>query len=271
MAEPFVPDAPTETVAWAPAGDPAAEASIRVCMALLEALAHGDGDALNDLVGPQAELTVPSELPFGGAYRGPDGYLRCRAAALAAEDPDGDGPRAEYHEFYAVGDVVFVSGVLYGRTRNGVDYDAPLAELHTLRDGRVERSRSYLDAAPILLALEGRWWTPPSRYALPEPVLTVTAAPVPSDGRRRSPDPRVLDRERDVPERHHLVAVQRHPLGLQVVRVADADDALLVDVVLLDGGEGIPDLAPVQPRGRRRTSLSSAGSGSEKLKTPFDA
>jgi hypothetical protein len=52
--------------------------------------------------------------------------------------------------------------MLRSRTRDGIDFAAPMGAVMTVRGSRIVRALSFIDAARILLALEGRWWPPPS-------------------------------------------------------------------------------------------------------------
>jgi lactate 2-monooxygenase len=145
----------------------------RVCTLLMQ---PEDIDTVRQFVAPGAALYVPSELPYGGVYTGPEGFLQYCVSSLAACCAAPGVAHADYLEFHGAGNVVFVEGVLHAVARTEAEFTAPLAAVFTIDEGKIIRALVYLDAARILLALDGRWWIPASRLPYPRPALSVTSA-----------------------------------------------------------------------------------------------
>lgn len=144
----------------------------RLCTMLMQ---PEDLAAVREFVAPDALLYAPSELPHGGVYAGPAGFVRYSVNSLATCGGEPGLARIDYVRLHGAGNVVFVEGIIHGTARTEVDFTAPLVAVITSRGRKIVRALLYVDAARILLALEGRWWIPPSRLPYPSPQLSVTS------------------------------------------------------------------------------------------------
>jgi ketosteroid isomerase-like protein len=85
----------------------------------------------------------------GGSYRGGEGLARYFCEA----EETWESFSVSGEEFCDLGDTVLVRGRMEGRGRgSGVEVDTPYTMVVEFRDGKVSRSRAYLDHAQALRA-----------------------------------------------------------------------------------------------------------------------
>jgi uncharacterized protein len=99
---------------------------------------------------PDAIVTVPAWLPYGGDY-GMDRIMEYGMAVMSRWDVQPALP-----DLYGVGDKVFLRGRWTGTARaTGKPVDMALLEIFTVRDGKIIRDEFFFeDGAALLAALE---------------------------------------------------------------------------------------------------------------------
>jgi len=94
----------------------------------------GRWDIVRQYVSDDLVMHVPPGLPYGGDYRGWDGYLRCfkEIGAFFTDTKGGDV------ELASVGDKVIVMTTMSGRiAKNGKPITFPITAIWTVKDGKV--------------------------------------------------------------------------------------------------------------------------------------
>jgi ketosteroid isomerase-like protein len=118
---------------------------VALVLASYAAYARGDIDAAVAPLDPDVEWTEPDEFPGGGTRRGPAAvadYLRASHAQWAELT-------SEPTPYRRGEDIVIVHHV-HGRLADGTPRDMTVADVFTLRDGRVIRMHAYADPAEAL-------------------------------------------------------------------------------------------------------------------------
>lgn len=97
-------------------------------------------------------LCEPASLPYGGEYRGHDGFERW----LRAFADTWSSMEVRHSEVFAMGDVVFNRSHVYAKARaTGAPADWPLLQYFRIKDGRVAELRPFhWDTAAMLPALK---------------------------------------------------------------------------------------------------------------------
>ena len=109
---------------------------------------RGDIDAAVQGLDPQIEWIEPAEFPGGGTYHGRDGVKHYLAQSRAAWAEISSGPE----RFIAAGNriVVFVHARL--RPKGSDEWqDVKLADVYTVRDGKIVGMRAFADRQEALL------------------------------------------------------------------------------------------------------------------------
>jgi ketosteroid isomerase-like protein len=114
-----------------------------------DALATGDFATVLGLCDPDCVITQDDALPWGGRYKGHDGFASfglALAGTIASE--------VSVEALFETGEQV----VQYGRTRgtvraSGAPFDIPETHVWTLRDGRIVAADFYIETATMLGAL----------------------------------------------------------------------------------------------------------------------
>jgi ketosteroid isomerase-like protein len=117
-----------------------------------EAFGKGNLEAAVALAGEEAELRIPETLPFGGVYRGPDGFRDYVDQLLASF---GDFRATPEKVLGADDDHVVVVARTSGRTRGGDRFEGRSVWIYKLRDGRVVEAEAFIDTARMLELLAG--------------------------------------------------------------------------------------------------------------------
>jgi ketosteroid isomerase-like protein len=121
------------------------DSDVRLVLRAYRAYARGDIAAAVADLDPDVEWVEPDEFPDGGARHGPAAvteYLsnsRARWAELVSE------PTA-----YRRGEDVVIVHHVTGRLHDGTAAEVTVADVHTVRDGRVVRMHAYVDPAEVL-------------------------------------------------------------------------------------------------------------------------
>ncbi|MEN3310094.1 MAG: uncharacterized protein V7603_6296 [Micromonosporaceae bacterium] len=110
-----------------------------------EAFAHADIDRAVADLHPDVEWIEPDEFPNGGRRQGPEAvarYLRDSRAMWAELRSEPTAHRR--------GDEIVVVHRLRGRLADGTWHDVTVADVFTVKDGRVLRMRAYADPQEAL-------------------------------------------------------------------------------------------------------------------------
>jgi ketosteroid isomerase-like protein len=124
-----------------------AQKNLQIVQTLLANGHAGRWDIVRPLVADDVVLHVPKGLPFGGDYRGFEGYKEILGKIGGFFTELKGGPR----EFATVGNKVIVMSTLSGRIAgNGRPISFPLTDIWELEDGKVrEITAFYYDTREI--------------------------------------------------------------------------------------------------------------------------
>ena len=123
-----------------------------------EAINSGDPGPVLEVVHEEMEFHEPASLPYGGAYRGPDGMEQL-VSRLAGT---WDGLHLEIEELLDAGDCVAIRGRLQARSKTtGDEVDEPYLEVLRFREGKAIEGWIQIDTAKVLQALGRKWRRPP--------------------------------------------------------------------------------------------------------------
>src|SRR4051812_32759869 len=115
-----------------------------------DAFAKGDMDAATATTSDSAEIIVPETLPWGGTYRGPDGFKEMIGKFVSNFDEINPDPQ-EFIEADGGRVLVTVSGT--GKTKSGNELSGDSIWLYKLDDGKIERAEFFGDTAQAVNAL----------------------------------------------------------------------------------------------------------------------
>jgi uncharacterized protein len=105
-----------------------------------------DVPAMLEFLDPQIEWRGPESLPWGGTFRGHDGFREFFAIVVdrIAEF------RREKQRYLDAGDRVVVLLRSIGRPKGGTVWDLPEVHVWTVRHGKAVRFDNYVDTAIVL-------------------------------------------------------------------------------------------------------------------------
>ena len=127
------------------------EPGVAVVRGFNEALARGDVSGMVDFLDPQVEWRAPGSVPWGGTFRGHEGFREFLGKVL--EQPAEF--RREMLEYLDAGERVVVLLRQMGRPKSGDnEYDVPEAHVWTVRDGKIVAFEGYFDTATVLRTLQ---------------------------------------------------------------------------------------------------------------------
>lgn len=110
-------------------------------------------DRLYEVLDQEFVIVEPSSLPYGGEYRGPEGYARFFAALSEVFEITVFEVRA----LVAEGDRVVMKADVGFRSRStGREHTLPVLEWLTIAGGKLRRSEVYLQDTAALLQLIDR-------------------------------------------------------------------------------------------------------------------
>jgi ketosteroid isomerase-like protein len=124
---------------------------VEVAWKLYEAFGRGDVDALIAVLDPEVEweLVGPSEIPYFGAYRGPEEVRRF--LALLSEHCQVD--EFEIQSVVATGQGALAQGRERGRFKgHPLAYEMRWCHVFEIDRGRITRFTDHLDTAPMIAA-----------------------------------------------------------------------------------------------------------------------
>jgi ketosteroid isomerase-like protein len=129
------------------------EPGIDVVHGFNDALARGDVDGMVDFLDPEVEWRAPESVPWGGTFRGRDGFREFLGKIV-------DQPaefRREMLEYLDAGERVVVLLRQMGRPKAGdAEYDVPEVHVWTVRDGKIVDFEGSFDTATVLRTLRLR-------------------------------------------------------------------------------------------------------------------
>jgi ketosteroid isomerase-like protein len=124
------------------------DADVRLVLAGYQAYARGDIDGAVAGLAATVEWIEPDEFPGGGRYVGPDAVADYLRGSLARWDTLSSTPTAHH----VAGRIVVVHHVM-GRTVDGVQRENTVADVFTVRAGKVVHMQAYADPAGAFAAL----------------------------------------------------------------------------------------------------------------------
>lgn len=129
------------------------ESNRRSVKAFYTALFAGDTSKASDLIGPEFVSHEPLSLPYGGDYRGLDGFFKMMTALREAWR----GMRFEIERYSADADLVFVHIKFTATGReSGLPIDTRLIEMWRLEGGKaIEQHVFFFDTKMVVDALAG--------------------------------------------------------------------------------------------------------------------
>ena len=131
----------------APKGEP----GIAVVRGFNDALARGDVAGMVDLLDPQVDWRAPESVPWGGNFRGHEGFREFLGKVLAQPAEF----RREMLEYVDAGERVVVLLRQMGRPKGGdTEYDVPEVHVWTVRDGKIVEFEGSFDTATVLRTLQ---------------------------------------------------------------------------------------------------------------------
>jgi uncharacterized protein len=102
-------------------------------------IVDGDVESAVELLHPDYVLHEPAGLPYGGTFKGQDGFLQMGAAFNNEFDLTVNSWRA-----YGAGDVVFAAMTVSLRSKStGREIDTSILELYRFTDGRISEMDVY--------------------------------------------------------------------------------------------------------------------------------
>jgi uncharacterized protein len=114
-----------------------------------EAFGRGDLDGATANTDDSAEIVLPETLPWGGTYRGPDGFKDMIGRFMGELEEFRPEPQA----FLEASDHVVVPVAGSARTKSGNELSVRALWLYELRDGKLVRAEFYGDTAATLDAI----------------------------------------------------------------------------------------------------------------------
>lgn len=127
-----------------------AQDNVDVIEAAWEAFGRGDLEGATGIADAAAEVVIPDSVPWGGTYRGPEGFREF----LAKLYEHFEELKAVPEKILGADDdhvVVIARGT--GKTKAGNPFEGRSAWLYRLQDGKVTEVEQFLDTAKALEAL----------------------------------------------------------------------------------------------------------------------
>jgi ketosteroid isomerase-like protein len=118
---------------------------------LWEAFSRQDMEAATADFDQSAEIRIPDTLPWGGTYRGPEGFKEMIGKFTSNLEDFRPSPET----FLEDGDYVAVPLDVQGRTTKGNDFSGRALWLYKLKDGRIVRAEIFADTARTREAVGG--------------------------------------------------------------------------------------------------------------------
>lgn len=127
-----------------------AQDNVDVIESAWDAFVRGDVDAATKVADDAAEVVIPEAVPWGGTYRGPEGFREFLAKLYESFEELKPAPEKILG---ADDDHVVVIAHATGKTKAGKPFEGRSAWLYRLQDGKVTEVEQFLDTAKVLEAL----------------------------------------------------------------------------------------------------------------------
>jgi ketosteroid isomerase-like protein len=127
-----------------------AQDNVDVIQGSWDAWAAGDYERATSIVAPEGEITVPSTLPWGGTFLGPEGFQDFLRGLLTHFK---DYKAVPEKVLGADDDHVIVTANVRGRTKDGTPVEGRSVWIYKLRGGQVVSAETFADTAQALKAL----------------------------------------------------------------------------------------------------------------------
>jgi uncharacterized protein len=114
-----------------------------------EAFGRQDLDGATANMEDNGEVVVPESLPWGGTYRGPEGFKEMLGSFMSQFEEFRPSPEG----FFEAEDYVFVPLDVEGRSTKGRSISGRALWLYRLRNGKVVRAEIFPDTAATLEAV----------------------------------------------------------------------------------------------------------------------
>jgi len=129
-----------------------AKRPVDVVKAMYAAASAGDMAGVTGSYAPDIVIEEAASLPFGGVYRGLEGF----SAFLQAFTGCWEHFTNADLQILDAGETVVGMSRLQARSKSGVEVDVPLAEFFRVRDGKIVELRPfYFDGDAIIQAIRG--------------------------------------------------------------------------------------------------------------------
>jgi ketosteroid isomerase-like protein len=123
--------------------------NVELIESLWDAFSRGDLEKVAGGVAPQGEIVFPDTVPWGGTYRGPDGFIEVIERLTSYFSDFKVKPEMILG---ADDDHVIVVVNVSGRGKGG-RLDMRAVWLYKIRDGKVSRGEVFPDSAAVLEAI----------------------------------------------------------------------------------------------------------------------
>lgn len=124
---------------------------VALVLACYEAFARGDIDAAVAPMHPEVEWIEPEEFPNGGRRQGPQAVAEYLRASYAMWSELHSEPKPHRR-----GDDIVIVHRVHGRLADGTSQEGTVADVFTVRDGRVVRMNAYADPGEALKGTPGQ-------------------------------------------------------------------------------------------------------------------
>jgi ketosteroid isomerase-like protein len=126
-------------------------ANVNLIERLYSAFRANDLAAITALLSPEVEIVQSKELPWGGVYRGHEGFKQFLTAVRAHITST-----LSIERFIDSGDHVVVTGRTHGPVvANGNQFDVPFVHVWEIAGGRVIKFHPYIDNPTMQAPLRG--------------------------------------------------------------------------------------------------------------------
>jgi ketosteroid isomerase-like protein len=115
-----------------------------------EAYGAGDYEALTSLMSPDIEWLMPSSVPYGGRFEGPDAVLQY----LHNLSNYVEKGTLEVLEMLDSGEHLVVTGIWRSRAKSGGEFETRFANVFRIAEGRIASLHGNHDTATVLAAFK---------------------------------------------------------------------------------------------------------------------
>jgi len=127
--------------------------AIDIVEAFFDSTKAGDMDWTLSLLADDVDWNVPATLPYGGTYRGLDGFRRYRASIQENIAPGYRFVREE--QFHSGEDVVILGRLIASAKSTGIPFESPFVHVYTIQEDKIAARTYYVDTRLMLHAFTG--------------------------------------------------------------------------------------------------------------------